>query len=637
MRRSLAERPSPPSVESELSGVDGQREETADQLRTDFPFVLPRGYVDAAGTVHRAGSMRLATARDELVPLRDDRVRENPAYLTVVLLGRVITRLGTLDSVHAGIVEDLFAGDVAFLQDLYRGSTKRGTPARPSTVRTAGMASRWTSPAAAWGNRDVRARPAAAGGRVRRLPLLLVSGRDPRSGARGPPPVRRGDRPDQPGADTRTVRVVRWWGRRAVPAVRSPVAAPRREWSALPPIQRTVSDPVLTAPDQVFRSGLRSWRDPSFLAPLRHAVSPGGPAGSVDGLVLPSPGPALQRFAESPGGGPVAVFGPSTMDEGSGPIGQRAPSPVDGASGQVVQPRAVGGGPLLTAPPVDGPVRTLEPVVEASPPVDPGEPAGSSALAETDRVVDGGSAGMVQRDSATSEVDLVRPEPMGPVVRAEPATGGELVVRRGPVVRPQAVVRREPVVRLDAVVQREPTKGHEPDVQRAPTAGREPDVQGEPIARREAEVQREPATAVTGPVEPAEALRAVFGGNGLGSAPGGEPGPRLRGRLGPPLPEAEPVVPRPPAEPEPAASRRLAEPEPAAPPSGPAAVRGRASTRGRRWAHARGGGGRMGRSRGLFCVAAVGSVHRCFRPDRDGRRAAEDGRCGGQAGGSRDG
>ncbi len=68
-----------------------------ERLVTEFPFVLPRGYVDAAGTVHRDGVMRLATARDELVPLRDDRVRENPAYLTVVLLGRVVTRLGTVD------------------------------------------------------------------------------------------------------------------------------------------------------------------------------------------------------------------------------------------------------------------------------------------------------------------------------------------------------------------------------------------------------------------------------------------------------------------------------------------------------------------------------------------------------------
>jgi hypothetical protein len=95
-------------------------------LRTEFPFALPRGYVDASGTVHRTGVMRLATARDELVPLRDDRVRENPAYLSVVLLARVITKLGTIDDVHAGMVEDMFASDLAFLQDLYKRINAEG-------------------------------------------------------------------------------------------------------------------------------------------------------------------------------------------------------------------------------------------------------------------------------------------------------------------------------------------------------------------------------------------------------------------------------------------------------------------------------------------------------------------------------
>ena len=98
----------------------------AEHLRTEFPFLLPRGYVDDSGTVHRDGVMRLATARDELVPLRDDRVRENPAYLTVVLLGRVVSRIGTISDVHAGIIEDLFASDVAFLQDLYRRVNQEG-------------------------------------------------------------------------------------------------------------------------------------------------------------------------------------------------------------------------------------------------------------------------------------------------------------------------------------------------------------------------------------------------------------------------------------------------------------------------------------------------------------------------------
>jgi hypothetical protein len=97
-----------------------------EQLRTEFGFLLPRGYVDGAGTVHRDGVMRLATARDELVPLCDDRVRENPAYLTVVLLARVIMRIGTMEDIHAGIVENLFATDLAFLQDLYRRVNTEG-------------------------------------------------------------------------------------------------------------------------------------------------------------------------------------------------------------------------------------------------------------------------------------------------------------------------------------------------------------------------------------------------------------------------------------------------------------------------------------------------------------------------------
>jgi hypothetical protein len=116
-----------------LSAVDAAQRPAQDQaaspaaaLRTEFEFDLPRGYVDSSGTVHRHGVMRLATARDELVPLHDDRVRENAAYLTVVLLGRVITRLGTITDVHAGMVENFFASDLAFLQDLYRRINQEG-------------------------------------------------------------------------------------------------------------------------------------------------------------------------------------------------------------------------------------------------------------------------------------------------------------------------------------------------------------------------------------------------------------------------------------------------------------------------------------------------------------------------------
>ena len=117
-------------IKRALSTVDPAPRRSQDdgpfELRTEFEFELPRGYVDSSGTVHRHGVMRLATARDELVPLHDDRVRENPAYLTVVLLGRVITRLGTVTDVHPGMVENFFASDLAFLQDLYRRVNQEG-------------------------------------------------------------------------------------------------------------------------------------------------------------------------------------------------------------------------------------------------------------------------------------------------------------------------------------------------------------------------------------------------------------------------------------------------------------------------------------------------------------------------------
>jgi hypothetical protein len=98
----------------------------AEPLRTEFEFELPRGYVDGSGTVHRRGAMRLSTARDELIPLRDVRVRENPPFLSVVLLGRVITHLGTLPEVNDGIVENMFASDLAFLQDFYQQINAEG-------------------------------------------------------------------------------------------------------------------------------------------------------------------------------------------------------------------------------------------------------------------------------------------------------------------------------------------------------------------------------------------------------------------------------------------------------------------------------------------------------------------------------
>jgi hypothetical protein len=99
---------------------------SASTLRTEFAFELPRGYLDDSGTVHREGTMRLATARDEILPLRDPRVRENESYLTVILLSRVVTRLGTVSDVNPGVIESLFASDLAFLQDLYRRVNQEG-------------------------------------------------------------------------------------------------------------------------------------------------------------------------------------------------------------------------------------------------------------------------------------------------------------------------------------------------------------------------------------------------------------------------------------------------------------------------------------------------------------------------------
>lgn len=88
-------------------------------LRTEYAFVLPRGYVDAAGAVHRDGVMRLATARDELEPLRDPAVRENDAYLTVLLLARVVTRIGDVTDITPELIEGLYAADFDHLQRLY--------------------------------------------------------------------------------------------------------------------------------------------------------------------------------------------------------------------------------------------------------------------------------------------------------------------------------------------------------------------------------------------------------------------------------------------------------------------------------------------------------------------------------------
>ena len=96
-------------------------------LQTEFPFTLPRGFIDEAGNLHREGIMRLATTADEILPLKDPRVQANPAYLVVIVLSRVITRLGSVPDVNPRVVEGLFAADLAYLQELYNRINGNGS------------------------------------------------------------------------------------------------------------------------------------------------------------------------------------------------------------------------------------------------------------------------------------------------------------------------------------------------------------------------------------------------------------------------------------------------------------------------------------------------------------------------------
>ena len=89
-------------------------------FQTEFEFTLPKGYFDGDGNLHRQGTMRLAKAMDEIVPLRDPRVKANPAYATVLILARVVTQLGAVESVTPRVIENLYAIDLNYLYDLYR-------------------------------------------------------------------------------------------------------------------------------------------------------------------------------------------------------------------------------------------------------------------------------------------------------------------------------------------------------------------------------------------------------------------------------------------------------------------------------------------------------------------------------------
>src|SRR5688572_4607207 len=102
-------------------------------FQTEIDFELPKGYLDDTGMLQRHGTMRLAAAADEILPLRDPRVQQNEAYLAVIVLARVITRLGSLADVHPGVIEGLYASDLAYLQRLYEkfNSSEPEEPEQP--------------------------------------------------------------------------------------------------------------------------------------------------------------------------------------------------------------------------------------------------------------------------------------------------------------------------------------------------------------------------------------------------------------------------------------------------------------------------------------------------------------------------
>jgi len=97
-------------------------------FQTEYPFTLPRGFVDQEGTLHKNGVMRLATAKDEIIPLQDYRVQGNRAYLVIVLLSRVIVKLGDIKFIDTDVIENLFSTDLAYLQEFYRRINEEGAP-----------------------------------------------------------------------------------------------------------------------------------------------------------------------------------------------------------------------------------------------------------------------------------------------------------------------------------------------------------------------------------------------------------------------------------------------------------------------------------------------------------------------------
>lgn len=108
-------------------------------FQIEYEFTLPRGYMDSAGILHKDGVMRLATAADEILPLKDQRVQQNSGYLTIILMARVVTRLGSLPAVDTRVVEGLYTADLAYLQDLYERINTMETPSYNSVCPHCGQ------------------------------------------------------------------------------------------------------------------------------------------------------------------------------------------------------------------------------------------------------------------------------------------------------------------------------------------------------------------------------------------------------------------------------------------------------------------------------------------------------------------
>ncbi|MBN1181697.1 MAG: hypothetical protein JXB49_05365 [Bacteroidales bacterium] len=98
-------------------------------LQTEFEFTLPKGFIDKEGNLHRHGVMRLANAKDEILPMQDPRVQRNQAYLIIILLARVITKLGDVRDINPGTIENLFSSDLDYLQNFYNQINSNGNNA----------------------------------------------------------------------------------------------------------------------------------------------------------------------------------------------------------------------------------------------------------------------------------------------------------------------------------------------------------------------------------------------------------------------------------------------------------------------------------------------------------------------------